>query len=421
MTAALGWLKQALHDLYEQDRQLFELGVGETALCFRLGHHLANRVDGPWDVDAEYDREGTAAHLKTRNPAYGTHMRPDLVIHRRGRGGRTNNLLFLEVKRLRGDSLDDGDVDKAAVAVVRHHYQLGVALALSREDGFAPSWWVWVPDPRGVAVPLHEGSAVFGPSELFGIISGGHPAAGLADAVLGVIGSATVSLILHGSFATGDFRSGRSDVDLLTVVDRPLTDAEAAALEGLVRDAEIGTATGVDLHVVTTEAVAAPSPAPPVELHVGRYDRTSRGRTSSGRTSTRVEVARRVAGEPDLPAELSAARANGRTLHGLSPGEVIAPVPGGWVVARGRHWLTTWLSLTDDAEHGAFMVLTACRIWRFAAEGVHCSKAEAAAWALEQDPSLTAVRQAREQYAGRRASMEAAGIADVLRTVLDHT
>ncbi|NGM14209.1 hypothetical protein [Verrucosispora sioxanthis] len=93
MTAALSWLKQALRDLYEQDRQLFDLGVGENSLCFRLGHHLANRVDGPWDVDAEYDREGTAARRKTRNPADGTHMRPDLVIHRRGRGGRTNNLL----------------------------------------------------------------------------------------------------------------------------------------------------------------------------------------------------------------------------------------------------------------------------------------------------------------------------------------
>ncbi|WP_431945587.1 hypothetical protein [Micromonospora marina] len=183
MTAALRWLKQALQDLYEQDRQLFDLGVGETALCFRLGHHLANRVDGPWDVDAEYDREGTAARRKTRNPADGTHMRPDLVIHRRGRGGRTNNLLFLEVKRFRGPSLDSRDVDKAAVAVERHNYQLGVALALSRGDGFAPSWWVWVPAPhagalRGVgAKPLHEGSAVFGPSEMLRIISGGHPAA----------------------------------------------------------------------------------------------------------------------------------------------------------------------------------------------------------------------------------------------------
>jgi hypothetical protein len=42
--------------------------------------------------------------------------------------------------------------------------------------------------------------------------------------------------------------------------------------------------------------------------------------------------------------------------------------------------------LTDDAENAAFMVLTACRIWRFALESVHCSKAQAAQWALDRDP-----------------------------------
>ena len=33
------------------------------------------------------------------------------------------------------------------------------------------------------------------------------------------------------------------------------------------------------------------------------------------------------------------------------------------------------------------MVLTACRVWRFHAERVHCSKSEAGHWALARDPS----------------------------------
>jgi hypothetical protein len=37
------------------------------------------------------------------------------------------------------------------------------------------------------------------------------------------------------------------------------------------------------------------------------------------------------------------------------------------------------------------------RIWRFADERRHCSKAAAAEWALQRDPSLTAVRDALRQ------------------------
>jgi len=46
------------------------------------------------------------------------------------------------------------------------------------------------------------------------------------------------------------------------------------------------------------------------------------------------------------------------------------------------------------------MVLTACRMWRFAVDGVHCSKSEAARWALARDPSLVAIEQALRQRRG---------------------
>jgi Aminoglycoside adenylyltransferase, C-terminal domain len=40
------------------------------------------------------------------------------------------------------------------------------------------------------------------------------------------------------------------------------------------------------------------------------------------------------------------------------------------------------------------MALTACRVWRFAVEGVHCSKPGAARWALEREPALGVVEDA---------------------------
>ncbi|MET8153910.1 aminoglycoside adenylyltransferase domain-containing protein [Actinoplanes sp. NPDC005259] len=156
---------------------------------------------------------------------------------------------------------------------------------------------------------------------------------------------------------------------------------------------------------MTSESAAAPVRAPALELYVGRH-------------RTGLEIERRVAA-PDLLAELSMARADGRTLWGAAPGEVIGPVPTDWVVDRGRHWLLTWRSLTDDAAHAAFMVLTACRIWHFAVENAHCSKPRAARWALARRPRLTAVRQAIEQYERDPATtVDEHAIAELLDHVL---
>ena len=87
-------------------------------------------------------------------------------------------------------------------------------------------------------------------------------------------------------------------------------------------------------------------------------------------------------------------RAHGRSLAGPSPAELIGQVPDEWVVDVGAEVLATWQSLEYDPEMAAFMVFTTCRIWRFAEERVHCSKQEAARWALDRDPSLTVVETA---------------------------
>ncbi|MBF6496570.1 nucleotidyltransferase domain-containing protein [Nocardia cyriacigeorgica] len=75
-------------------------------------------------------------------------------------------------------------------------------------------------------------------------------AARLAESCSTIVGDATRSVILHGSLATGEFRPQRSDIDLLMVSDTELTDDMRAALERSVREADIGPAGGIDLHVV---------------------------------------------------------------------------------------------------------------------------------------------------------------------------
>jgi Domain of unknown function (DUF4111) len=49
------------------------------------------------------------------------------------------------------------------------------------------------------------------------------------------------------------------------------------------------------------------------------------------------------------------------------------------VVAAGDAQLADWQAIGDDPPYAELTVLTACRVWRFAEEGHHVSKAAAAA------------------------------------------
>lgn len=59
----------------------------------------------------------------------------------------------------------------------------------------------------------------------------------LADSCADILRSSLVSAILHGSLTLDDFQPGRSDLDLLLVVDRGLADKQIDALIAAVREA----------------------------------------------------------------------------------------------------------------------------------------------------------------------------------------
>lgn len=228
----------------------------------------------------------------------------------------------------------------------------------------------------------------------------------LATACVAAIRVPVRSVVLYGSLTMDDFVPATSDIDLVVIVDAPLTHEEIDALVSVVATAEATPAAGIDLHVVTADVAAAPPRQPPMELHVGRYP-------DSG-----LEVEAKVECAPDLLAELSVARATGRGLCGTAPDKAIGAVDPGWIHARSEYWLDRWLTLVDDVAHAAFMVLTACRVWRFHVEGVHGSKAAAARWALARDGSLVAVRQAlRQRTVDATTPIDRDGIRAVLETV----
>jgi predicted nucleotidyltransferase len=230
-------------------------------------------------------------------------------------------------------------------------------------------------------------------------------AARLAARSSDALGDALVSVILHGSLTLDDFTPGRSDIDVLVVVGEPLSDDQFATLRNAVDQLRGDASSRVDLRVVTRATAAAPTRAPVMEA------------AFTLRPGKAPDVETRIA-EPDLVAEFSIARAHGRSIVGDAPEAVIGPVPDDWLLEIGDRQLAAWEALTDDADHAELMVLTACRIWRFSAERVHCSKAAAGRWALERDPTLGAIEEAlRQRTRDPAATIGEEGIARLLAVV----
>lgn len=67
--------------------------------------------------------------------------------------------------------------------------------------------------------------------------------------------SAIAGVYLTGSSALGDYRHGQSDLDILTLTDRPLTDVELDALDAMHRQLENGAQPHLDAHYVPSAYV----------------------------------------------------------------------------------------------------------------------------------------------------------------------
>jgi Domain of unknown function (DUF4111)/Nucleotidyltransferase domain len=215
-------------------------------------------------------------------------------------------------------------------------------------------------------------------------------------------------MILHGSLTLGDYVPGRSDVDLLVVVDDPLTDAQFTALIEAVAALRPRAPDRVDLRVVTRQVAASPTLAPPMEAYI----------EITPDSSSDLCIERRHPGERDLVVEFSMCRAHGRSLVGAAPAELLAEVPAAWVLAVGDAQLADWEAIGDDPPHAELTVLTTCRIWRLAEEGRHGSKTAAGEWALRRDPTLAVVRDALARRRGEStAPLDPAQVAQLLALV----
>jgi streptomycin 3"-adenylyltransferase len=224
--------------------------------------------------------------------------------------------------------------------------------------------------------------------------------AGYVDAVAArlaaILGRRLVGVWLHGSAVLGGFARARSDIDLLAVTTTGLTKAAnrhiAAALSPPALPCP---AVGLELSVVTRASALAPVPAPPFELHLA---------TGPG-PHARVVDGRDHPGDPDLLLHFAVCGDHGHRIGtGPPTTTVFAPIPRPWLL-DGLERELQWAKRHATWE---YQVLNACRAWRFAEQGVWCSKLDGGRWAADrvEDPAVVELAIARQQ-AGPAAELPA--------------
>lgn len=144
-------LSTSLHDavrrLYERDSSLIVERAQEQSVVFHIGRHLAAELDqwtDRWKVDMEYNRaqgeetlERVRKYLpKTAGRSEGA-VRPDLIVHDRGRSAPDANLLVMEVKHATADRRIDYGKLRGFREVLG--YRISVYLEL-RAFPQAPRW-----------------------------------------------------------------------------------------------------------------------------------------------------------------------------------------------------------------------------------------------------------------------------------------
>lgn len=167
------------------------------------------------------------------------------------------------------------------------------------------------------------------------------------------------AVYLVGSAASGDYEHGRSDVDVVAVTTRPLTDAEKRA--------------------VARAAESLPCPARKLELVVYPL--------GSERHEINLNTGEKVSFDPDEdPAfwfvlDRSIAERQAVPLLGPPWLEAFEPVPRESVLDaldRALDWQER------EEPLGRSSVLNACRAWMWLETGEWASKPEAAAWLREK-------------------------------------
>jgi hypothetical protein len=186
-----------------------------------------------------------------------------------------------------------------------------------------------------------------------------------------VLGDRLSGVYALGSLALGDFRPGRSDIDVYAVVDRPLDEHVKLTVAAACRHRRLPCpARKLEMVLVCAAVAAAAGAVPDWELNLN---------TGEGRPD---HVGLDPAAEPShwFVVDLAVAHQCGLTLFGPPPQELIAAPDPADVRAAQLEVVGWYVRHGEEAEVAA----AACRAWHWRDTGLFVPKRRAIEWAAQQ-------------------------------------
>ena len=188
-----------------------------------------------------------------------------------------------------------------------------------------------------------------------------------------------VGIYLHGSAVMGCFNPEQSDIDLIIVTERPLSDAvKRAYMEMVTAYSAMGPKKGIEMSVVLRAACKPFVYPTPFELHF------SEGHAAWYKSDPDDYIRRMNGTDKDLAAHFTIINRRGKCLYGASIPEVFAEVP------TDDYMDSIWFDVEGAAEEIAtyptYLILNLTRVLAFKEEGLVLSKKEGGEWAIDRLP-----------------------------------
>ena len=185
---------------------------------------------------------------------------------------------------------------------------------------------------------------------------------------------------LHGSAVMGCFNPRKSDIDLIVVVERPVSDpVKRAYMDMVVRYNALGPAKGIEMSVVL-RSVCRPFVYPtPFELHF------SAGHLAWYEEDPDGYIREMNGVDKDLAAHFTVINKRGRRLYGPPVKEMFAEVPGSDYM--DSLWYDVEGAPEEITEYPMYLTLNLARVLAYREEGLVLSKKEGAEWALRKLPA----------------------------------
>lgn len=182
-------------------------------------------------------------------------------------------------------------------------------------------------------------------------------------------------IYLHGSLAMGCFHEKKSDVDLIVVVNYPLSmEDKRAYIEKILMLNEDAPAKGIEMSVVLKRDMLAFRHPAPFEMHF------SNGHLEAYKSDPEGTLLRLTGTDRDLAAHVMIINRFGKTLYGEEIAEVFSEVSHKDYLDALMYDLES--AEEDILENPMYMTFSLCRVLAYVKDNAVLSKKDGAVWAL---------------------------------------